>query len=218
MINKDSKNNIDHTMETKNNSNGIFKLNYIGSKKLLLEHLNPIFKKYLENSTSFAELFCGTGVISEFIKKEYPNISSFFLNDLNEYATSISSSRIQNLNEKEIKEINHHILKLNELEEEGFFFKNYSNKYFTEQNCKIIDGMNSYIHNIENPKLKMFLKSLLVCYSDSVSNTSCVYGAYLKKIKKSAEKKLKLPLITNWNNRDIEITTNTGDICKTVWI
>jgi adenine-specific DNA-methyltransferase len=191
----------------------IFKVNYIGSKKLLLSELKPIFDKYLENSKSFADLFCGTGIVSDFVNREYPNISSIFLNDLNEYASAISLSRIQQLDEKEIQLINNHIDILNSCRQEGFFFKNYSDKYFTGDNCKIIDGMNFYIDKLDNIKIKTFLKSVLICSADSVANTSCVYGAYLKKIKKTAQTSLQLPKIKQWTNRkNVEINVNTGDI------
>ena len=191
----------------------IFKLNYIGSKKLLLSHLKPIFDKVLKDASSFADLFCGTGIVSDFVNREYSNISSIYLNDLNEYATSVSLCRIQHLDEKEIQVINDHIDILNSCRTSGFFYQNYSDKYFTADNCKIIDGMNGHIDNIDNFKIKIFLKSMLICAADSVANTSCVYGAYLKEIKKTAQTTLQLPKISQWTNRNpLNLHFNTGNI------
>ncbi len=82
-----------------------------------------------------------------------------------------------------------------------FIYTNYSpnqncdRMYFTPQNAILIDRIRQDLNELRDKQIinwqefLVLLKTLLLAVS-SVSNTASVYGAYLKKFKKSAEKRL----------------------------
>ena len=86
---------------------------------------------------------------------------------------------------------------------DGFIYKHYclggngKRQYFSDENGKRIDTMRTAIENWkENGRISdnlyyFLLCSLLEC-ADKVANTASVYGAYLKNLKKTAQKKLVL--------------------------
>jgi len=66
-------------------------------------------------------------------------------------------------------------------------------KYFTIENGKKIDAIRQKIELYKNDEnLYFYLLASLLEASDAVANTASVYGAYLKKIKKSASRQIKL--------------------------
>lgn len=91
---------------------------------------------------------------------------------------------------------------LNEIKsEKGFIYKNYSlqgtkNKtyqriYFSDDNAKKIDAIRMTIEGWKEKKIVneneyFFLLASLLKSADKVANTTSVYGAFLKKLKKSA--------------------------------
>src|SRR5690606_5574093 len=83
----------------------------------------------------------------------------------------------------------------------GFVFENYSESgkaqrlYFSEQNGQKIDAVRTQIEiwkneNRVDENLYFFLLASLIESADKVANTASVYGAFLKKLKKSAQKPL----------------------------
>lgn len=93
---------------------------------------------------------------------------------------------------------------LNNLEGiEGFFFENYCPEgtkeqehvrlYFKDENGKRFDAIRSKIQSWKDNNLVTELEFYILLYGlikdiDTVANTTSVYGAYLKKLKKSATK------------------------------
>jgi adenine-specific DNA-methyltransferase len=86
---------------------------------------------------------------------------------------------------------------------EGFVYKHYSveghgeRQYFSDYNAKKIDTIRTRIEvwkdkKIINDNMYYFLLASLIESADKVANTASVYGAYLKKLKKSALKDLVL--------------------------
>jgi adenine-specific DNA-methyltransferase len=80
---------------------------------------------------------------------------------------------------------------------EGFIYKHYSRggngdrQYFSDENAKKIDTIRVKIEEWKETKriddtLYYFLLASLLESADKVANTASVYGAYLKKLKKSA--------------------------------
>ena len=84
---------------------------------------------------------------------------------------------------------------------EGFVYKNYcpgsgsGRQYFSESNGKMIDAARQQIerwktaHTI-GEDLYFFLLASLIESADKVANTASVYGAFLKHLKKSAQKEM----------------------------
>lgn len=183
-------------------------LNYIGSKYKLLDFIYGAVKDYcpdLENMT-FCDLFSGTGIVARFFK---PLVKSIYANDMEYYSYVVLKNYIGSSNFSE--ELNLSLLELNALDGiEGFIFKNYcggsglheyapgkitNRLYFSDENGKKIDAIRI---KLENKRLFLSEKEYYFCLcslleaADKVANTASVYGAFLKKIKKSAQKPLLL--------------------------
>jgi adenine-specific DNA-methyltransferase len=159
---------------------------------------------------SFLDLFAGTGSVSFFIKDYVKYVGA---NDLEYYSFVILNSLLKcDYNDK----IKHHIQILNNLDGKhnklGLVSKNYApneeNKcermFFTTENANLCDSMREYIETIYsnndiNQNEYYFLLASLLVSMDSVANTSCVYGAYLKKFKASSTKKLYISPIHTLN-------------------
>lgn len=176
-------------------------MNYIGSKHKLSSFLLEEIKNTVDEDLSqlvFCDLFAGTGIVGRNFK---PLVKQVIANDVEYYSYVLNNNYIGNhtsLNTKKQLEF------LNNLEgTAGFIFENYSENgrenrlYFSEENGKKIDAIRQQIEiwkiNSEiNKKEYFFLLASLIESADKVANTASVYGAYLKKLKKTAQKKLVL--------------------------
>ena len=77
--------------------------------------------------------------------------------------------------------------------------------FFTEENGKKCDKIRNEIEKFENKEKFFYCLASLVESIDAVANTASVYGAYLKKFKKSALKELYL--------KKLDLTTgNKGEV------
>ena len=184
-------------------------MNYIGSKYKLSKFIKSEIKKVVGQMKDkvFCDLFAGTGVIGRSFKTESKKIIA---NDIEYYSYVLNRNYIGN-HEK----INY-LEKLLELENlrgvEGFIYKNYclgsgsKRQYFSDENGKRIDAIRQKIEswkkeNEINENQYYFLLSTLLENADAVANTASVYGAFLKHLKKSAQKCLKLtPAIFDLND------------------
>ena len=77
----------------------------------------------------------------------------------------------------------------------GFITKNYSEGsgrlYFSKENGMIIDGVLGEIDSLPHYE-KIISLAALICAADKVANTTSVYGAHLKKLKKSSQKRIEI--------------------------
>lgn len=172
------------------------RIGYIGSKLKLKDWIfEEISKRTDDTYTKFADLFAGSCIMThEALEKKYECIS----NDLETYSYVIMnglrcpfSDKLQNI----IKTLDD--LDTKDIVIPGFVTLTYSPRgnrmYFTEDNAMRIDIIRE---NIERMKDRVstdeynFLLASLLTSADSVKNTSVVYGAYLKKFKKTALKRM----------------------------
>ncbi len=188
-------------------------MNYIGSKYSLIDFLQQSIDKTLElcgedrkpSEMVFADLFAGTGVVSgSFKKRGY----SIIANDIQYYSYVMTKHMIENngnLDKKRCKEL---IDELNSLDGiEGFIYKNYSYEgtadqefrrmYFSEHNAKKCDAIRTTIEEwLVNGRINeneyFFLLGSLINSIDKCANTASVYGAFLKRLKKSALKEMEM--------------------------
>lgn len=192
-------------------------MNYIGSKKSLLEFLEKsIYQVAGKEKFTFLDLFAGTGIVGQHFKSKGHRIIA---NDLQYYSFVLNKNYIENHKilkfkklEKELKELNTIDFKkrsdfvcnfLNNIKEKkGFIYKNYclggtKNKeyerlYFSDKNGKKVDAIREKIDEWKKKELLnnneyYFLLSSLIENIDKVANTTSVYGAFLKKLKRSAQ-------------------------------
>ena len=185
----------------------------IRSKKIFRKSLNSVVK---EKKYIFSDLFAGTGIVGRYFKEKGHRVIandlqyySFVLNK--NYIENHKILSFWGL-EEEIPELfvaDLHSTKeivldyLNNLEwKKGFIYKNYSpswtkwqefeRMYFSDENALKCDGIRNKIEQWKKDKKiteneYYFLLASLLESIDKVANTASVYGAFLKKFKKSAQ-------------------------------
>ncbi|MCL2596594.1 MAG: DNA adenine methylase [Paludibacter sp.] len=192
-------------------------MNYIGSKYKLLNFIkNTIYNVVGKNLSDkvFCDIFAGTGVVGKSFKCE---VKKVIANDCEYYSYVLNKNFIEN--NFEIKDKEQYISELNTLPliENGFIYQNYcigtngQRQYFSDRNGKKIDTIRTEIENWKNENkisenLYFFLLASLLECADKVANTASVYGAYLKKLKKTAQNELILqPANFDVNNNKHEV-------------
>ena len=197
-------------------------MNYIGSKYKLSYFISSSVKSIVGEDLSdkiFCDLFAGTGIVGRNFKKEVKKVIS---NDMEFYSYVLNKNYIEN---HEFLDNEIYIKELNETNgEEGFIFNEYSENgkanrlYFSEHNGKKIDAIRTKIEFWKTEKkissaLYYFLLASLLESADKVANTASVYGAFLKKIKKTAQKELILePAIFEINSHSHEVYNEDSNI------
>lgn len=176
-------------------------MNYIGSKQKLSSFISNAVHSVVGNDISqktFCDIFAGTGIVGRNFK---PLVKKVISNDLEYYSYVLNKNYIENHQEIDYTYL---LLELNALEgKNGFVFNNFSENgtskrlYFSEYNGKKIDAIRQKIEewktsNAIDSKTYYFLLCSLLESADKVANIASVYGAYLKHIKKSAQKNLQL--------------------------
>lgn len=176
-------------------------MNYIGSKHRLSDFIKTTVTDVCGENLShtvFCDLFAGTGSVGRNFKNL---VGSVIANDLEYYSYVLNRNYIGNYKETDLRL---YFKILNELEgAQGFIFEHYgeggagNRLYFSRENAQKIDAIRT---KIEEWRLTgevteddyFFLLASLIESADKVANTASIYGAYLKKIKKSAARTLYL--------------------------
>ena len=211
-------------------------MNYIGSKLSLLEFLEESINKVVDKDCStFCDLFAGTGIVGRYFKKKgYKIIAndiqyySYVLN--RHYIGNHKELRFSNLTREipELKNIelaNKKDFVCNYLSNirgaKGFIYNNYcisgtknkdgERQYFSDENGMRCDAIRQKIEQWKTEKLisdneYYFLIASLLESIDKYANTASVYGAFLKKLKKTAQNSLILkPAQLLINDQDHEV-------------
>lgn len=205
-------------------------MNYIGSKYSLLEFLQTTIADVTGiksgNGLTFADLFAGTGIVGLTFKSKGFKVIS---NDIQYYSYCLNKHYIENSKPFDIELLDY----LNNLQGiEGFVFNNYcegsgcGRNYFSDYNGKKCDAIRLKLEElfqageISSAVYFCYLAALINSI-DKYANTASVYGAFLKHIKKSAQKDFileTLPIIEGVRgevyNEDINVLIKSisGDI------
>ena len=205
-------------------------MNYLGSKYSLLDFLHSTITNVTGYKNGdeyiFADLFAGTGVVGASYRKKGCKVIS---NDIQSYSYVLNKYFIENVSNDDTTLLSY----LNELPGiEGFIYNNYcagsgsGRNYFTDDNGKKCDAIRTELERLHlNKKISdetyFYYLASLINSIDKYANTASVYGAFLKHIKKSAQKPFKLELLPQMNgvkgevyNQDINqlITQVSGDV------
>ncbi len=214
-------------------------MNYIGSKLSLLDFLYTSITSVVgDQKYMFSDLFAGTGQVGRYWKERghqvWANDLQYYSYALNRHyignhhdlyfvglTSEIPELLVASVNET--KEIVLAYLSGLELTS-GFIYQNYCSggtsgdtherQYFSDENGKRCDTIRTQIEIWKNEAKVtedeyFFLLASLLEAIDKVANTASVYGAFLKKLKKSAEKPLELkPAKYHLNDHD-HIVTNS---------
>ena len=179
-------------------------MNYIGSKFTLSSFLEESIKQTLKENNSkplskiiFCDLFTGTTAVSKVFKNQ---VKKIIANDKEYYSFVLAKNYIEN--HKILKRANELIDLLNNIKPiKSKIYINYApnggnkRQYFSNENAMKIDAIREKIEEWKNNKFindneYFFLLTSLLESADKVANTASVYGAFLKHIKKSAQKEL----------------------------
>ena len=173
-------------------------MNYIGSKQRLCQEFLPnAIRNVCGDDMSqmvFCDIFAGTGIVGRTFKT---SVKSIISNDLEYYSYVLNKNYIENT--RRIADSEALIAELNDLPltDKGFIYNNYclggsgERQYFSDHNGKKIDTIRQQIERwrtdgrLPDATYYFLLCSLIEC-ADKVANTASVYGAYLKKLKKTA--------------------------------
>ncbi|MDD5133991.1 MAG: DNA adenine methylase [Phycisphaerae bacterium] len=197
-------------------------MNYIGSKLSLLEFLEESINKVIDkNCNVFCDLFAGTGIVGSYFKRKgYKVIAndiqyySYVLNrhyigNHRELVFSALMNEIPELKKIKVKKRRDFVCSyLSGLKGvKGFVYNNYCfggtenqdepRQYFSDENGMRCDAIRQKIEKWKKEKLisndeYYFLITSLVESIDKYANTTSVYGAFLKKLKKTAQNSLVL--------------------------
>lgn len=167
------------------------------------------------NFSSVCDLFAGTGAVGKFYKEQGKNIIS---NDIQFYSYVLNRNYIGTSGYLDFAGLYNEIPSLKDAENkyncvckylsslqgvEGFIYKNYclsgsgERMYFSDQNGLLCDAIRNKIDEWKISKRiteneYYFLLCSLLESIDKVANTASVYGAFLKNLKKSAQKRLEV--------------------------
>ena len=177
-------------------------MNYIGSKLRLCHTFIPstikaICGKDLSQKT-FCDIFAGTGIVGRTFK---PFVKKVISNDIEYYSYVVNKNYIGNNKPLKNKELCSAQLNTQPRLSDGFIYTHYcyggggGRQYFSDNNGKKIDSVRLITEKWrEEGRLSDALYYFLLCSilesADKVANTASVYGAYLKKLKKTAQKEL----------------------------
>ena len=192
------------------------RIGYIGSKYKLKDWIFEEIEKRTDSTyTKFADLFAGSCIMThEALERKY----ECFSNDLEPYSYIIANGLKCNFTlavKSIVDEINNSVGTL-----AGFITTTYSPRvgrlFFTEENAMRIDYIRNTIEELKptvSEDVYYFLMASLITSADAVKNTSVVYGAYLKKVKKTASAPLVFKPI-HTRNSDVILTTSCSDATK----
>lgn len=179
-------------------------MNYIGSKYSLLEFLQTTIDQACglnpADNYIFADLFAGTGVVGSAYKARGCTVIA---NDIQYYSYVLNKHYLEN-NPPQDEQL---LAELNSLPPQpGFIYQNYcagsgcGRNYFTDHNGQKCDAIRTRLEElkksgaISSATYFYYLASLLNSI-DKYANTASVYGAFLKHIKRAAQREFTLELL-----------------------
>ncbi|AII14108.1 adenine-specific DNA methyltransferase [Campylobacter iguaniorum] len=154
---------------------------YIGSKAKLLDFIKSQILDI--KFDSFADIFAGTGVVSEFIIKDTDAktiiINDFLYSNQTIYNAFFNQS---NFNKDKLAKISNYFNSIKNLEE-NYFSLNFGNKFFSQNDAKKIGFIRENLDNLElNDKERSIILASLIYSCDRVANTVGHFEAYRKKV------------------------------------
>ena len=202
-------------------------MNYIGSKQKLSGFIKQSIYSVVGTNIAdkiFCDLFAGTGIVGRIFKTEVKQIIS---NDIEYYSFVLNRNYIGNHTAIDYQYL---IDELNNTKGvSGRIFVEYSEngqaqrKYFSEYNGKKIDSVRQKIEYWKNKgeltdNQYYFLLASLLESADKVANTASVYGAFLKHIKRSAQKNIIVEpaMFTINNNKHLVYNTDSNELIKKI--
>lgn len=174
-------------------------MDYIGSKFSLLDFIDEVFNSEVSamglDVNSITDMFAGTSAVGRHFKKRGYEIIG---NDLQYYSYVLGKHYIEN-SDPGLLDVGY-VESLNDVDPvEGFIYNNYAagsgsgRLYFSDANAMKMDAArqrieHDHISGVINENTYYFGLTSILESIDRHSNTASVYGAFLKKLKKTAQK------------------------------
>lgn len=154
-------------------------MRYMGSKLKLLDLIIPKLEKMISKGDIVLDLMAGTHAIGYALKPNHPIIA----NDIQEYSKVIGIGRIVNnsvsLTEKDLeKEI---IPYLNKNRTYHLFEQNYSDTYFSREQCREIDNIRFAIDYVKKPIRKSLYLTALIYSMGYCQSSPGHFAQYMPK-------------------------------------
>ena len=200
-------------------------MNYIGSKHSIIDFIEESIIDFAGNDNKvFCDIFAGTGVVGKRFKMlgfdVLANDTQFYSYVINKHY--LENNSVPNFSGLKLIGISDPFIYLNKLNNyHGFIYNNYTLEgtlgskyercYYSSENAVKIDSIRDCIEkwykkeNITKNEYYYLLACLLEA-ADKVANTTSVYEAFLKSMKKSAEKTMEL--------KPLDIVINKNTKCK----
>ena len=200
-------------------------MNYIGSKHSIIDFIEESIMDFIdEDNKVFCDIFAGTGVVGKRFKKLGFDVIA---NDMQFYSYVINKHYLENnsippFSNLKLSGISDPFIYLNKLNDcKGFIYNNYTIEgtkgteyercYYSSENAIKIDSIRDKIEKWYKTELitkseYFYLLACLIEAADKVANTASVYEAFLKNMKKSAQKTMEL--------KPLEIVINKDSKCK----
>lgn len=157
-------------------------IRYMGNKNKLLDFIIPEIEKITTSKSIVCDLMSGTNCIGYALKSRY----TIYANDVQKYSECIAKALIENnlviINKKSCKEDLEENYKKNLREMEyNFFYKTYSDTYFSDLQCKDIDSIRFAIEQINDENKKSLYLTALMSVMCKVQSTTGHFAQYMPK-------------------------------------
>lgn len=190
---------------------------YTGSKRALLEDIYSSLSLKKKGDLIFADLFAGTGIVSDFMLKKGLSVIINDILDSNYIAYqawfgkgSFDVKKIKDLMEK-FNLLDSKILK------ENYFSKTYGSKYFSINDAKKIGYIRDEIEKTElTSREKSILISSLMYTTDKIANTVGHFEHFLSKPPKEKGVILKMPRIEKHKNKATLFKLDANELVKKI--
>lgn len=157
---------------------------YIGNKNKLMPWISDLVHKHCKGDTFF-DVFAGSGSVSNYFFNDY---NEFILNDFL-YSNEVIYKAFFGVGEYRQNTLDYYKNYFNDIDknklEENYVSVNYGNKFFNNNDAKLIGYIRSYIDDLKlkkdiNEKEFNILLASLLYSMDKVANTVGHYDAYRK--------------------------------------
>ena len=167
---------------------------YLGAKSRMLDFIEKVTDPLLEDIDTVADIFAGTGVVSNLYKRLNKKliINDILHSNYVSYVTWFGNESVSN------HKIERYLIELNDLKPiSGYVTQTFGDRYFSLENAQKIDAIRENIEKISdiNTREKAFLLTSLLYAMDKVANTVGHYDAYRKNHQNYTPIKLKMPYV-----------------------
>ena len=179
---------------------------YIGSKNSLLSNIDEVIAKYYKNEKfTLADIFAGTGVVSNYFANKGIKV---IVNDLL-YSNYIAYNTWLSNDKYDIKKIEKYIKKFNTINAEdiddNYFSEKFGNKYFHNNDAKKIGYIREEIekdkNNLTEREYYILLTSLMY-ETDKIANTCGHFESFLNKPPVERGVQLRVPEINKFKQNN----------------